>query len=259
MRASPSSEKPACVDISSVILSPAMNDICKNGPKNWPALSLEEAHARLTAPGAAFETTEALVRGAAMHVWKHVPATAAEAFAQARCHGPCEFLVYQDERVSYEAFARAALRVAALLRERGFRKGDRVALVMRNLPEWPVVFMGALLAGAIAVPLNAWWTGTELAYGLLDSGARFVFADAERLARLKDLPPSVEQVFVTRAANPPPGVTVLEDVIGTPAHWQDLPEGVMPDVALSPKTTPPSSTPPAPPARPRARWARIAR
>jgi long-chain acyl-CoA synthetase len=203
--------------------------------KNWPALSLQEAHARLTAPGAAFETADALVRGVAMRVWKHVPATAAEAFAQARRHGPCEFLVYQDERVSYEGFCRAALRVAALLAGHGVRKGDRVALVMRNLPEWPVIFMGVLLAGAIAVPLNAWWTGTELAYGLLDSGARFVFADAERLARLKDLPPSVEQVFVTRAANPPPGVIALEDVIGAPARWQDLPQGSMPDVALSPE------------------------
>ncbi len=114
------------------------------------------------------------------------------------------------------------------------KKGDRVALVMRNLPEWPVVFMGALLAGAIAAPLNAWWTGTELAYGILDCGARFVFADAERLARLKDLPQSVEKVCVTRAAMPA-GVTVLEDVIGAPAHWGDLPECVMPDVIQSPE------------------------
>jgi long-chain acyl-CoA synthetase len=203
--------------------------------KSWPALSLQQAHARLTAPGAAFETTEALVRGVPLRIWKHVPATAAEAFAQARTFGEREFLVYRDERVSYEAFTRAALRVAALLAERGLRKGDRVALVMRNLPEWPVVFMGAALAGAIAVPLNAWWTGTELAYGLLDCGARFVFADAERLARLKDLPPAVEQVFVTRAANPPPGVTVLEEVIGAPAHWRDLPQSPLPDVALFPE------------------------
>jgi long-chain acyl-CoA synthetase len=203
--------------------------------KSWPALSLQEAHARLTAPDAAFETVETVVRGVPLRVWKHVPATAAEAFAQARAHGAREFLVYGGERVSYDAFARAALKVAALLGERGLRKGDRVALVMRNLPEWPVVFMGALLAGAIAVPLNAWWTGTELAYGLLDSGARFVFADAERLARLKDLPPTVEQLFVTRAANPPPCVTVLEEVIGAPAHWQALPESPMPDVTLAPE------------------------
>jgi acyl-CoA synthetase (AMP-forming)/AMP-acid ligase II len=110
-----------------------------------------------------------------------------------------------------------------------------VALVMRNLPEWPVVFMGALLAGAIVVPLNAWWSGTELAYGILDCGARFVFADAERLARLKDLPPSVEQVFVARAANPPSGVIILEDAIGAPAHWRDLPDYPMPDIVLSPE------------------------
>ncbi|HWX90732.1 MAG TPA: AMP-binding protein, partial [Rhizomicrobium sp.] len=214
-----------------VILSLAMND----RSKSWPALSLQEAHARLTAPGAAFETTNAPVRGVTMRVWKHAPATAAEAFARARGYGTREFLVYQDERVSYEAFTRAALRVAALLGQQGVKKGDRVALVMRNLPEWPVVFMGALLAGAIAVPLNAWWTGAELAYGLLDSGARFVFADAERLARLKDLPPSVEQVFVTRAANPPPSVVVLEEVIGAPARWQYLPQSPMPDAVLSPE------------------------
>ena len=201
--------------------------------KSWPALSLREAHDRLTAPGAAFETAEAVVRGVPLLVWKHVPTTAAEAFGRARKHGGREFLVYQDERVTYDGFARASLGIAALLAERGLRKGERVALVMRNLPEWPVVFMGALLAGAIVVPLNAWWSGTELAYGILDSGARFVFADAERLARLKDLPPA--QIFVTRAANPPPGVTVLEDLIGTPSHWRDLPQRPMPDIALSPE------------------------
>jgi long-chain acyl-CoA synthetase len=210
-----------------------MNDQC------WPRLSLAEAHARLTAPGMPFETEEAVVRGTPMRVWKHVPATAAEAFLLARRHGTREFLIHGDERVRYDGFARAALAVAALLKQRGLAKGDRVALVMRNLPEWPVVFLGALLAGAILVPLNAWWTGTELAYGLLDSGARFVFADAERLARLKDLPPSVEHVFVARAANAsegaPNGVTVLEDVIGAPAHWENLPERELPDVPLAPE------------------------
>jgi len=183
----------------------------------------------------AFETVLTVVRGVPMRVWKHVPATAAEAFLAVRRHGPREFLVHGDERVTYDGFARAVLTVAALLQERGLQKGDRVALVMRNLPEWPAVLLGALLAGAIVVPLNAWWTGTELAYGLLDSGARFVFADAERLARLTDLPPSADHVFVTRAANPPAGVTVLEEIIGVPAHWHRLPEMPIPDVALLPE------------------------
>ena len=204
-----------------------MNDI----PKNWPVLSLDEAHARLTAPGARFETTDAMIRGVTMAVWKHVPATALEAFTQARSHGSREFLVYENERVSYDDFARAVVGLAAHLHGQGLRKGDRVALVMRNLPEWPVVFMAALLAGAIVVPLNAWWSGTELGYGILDSGARFVFADGERLARLKDLPSSVEKIFVTRGE----GAMALEEVIGTPANWSGLPDTALPDVPLSPE------------------------
>lgn len=202
---------------------------------DWPKISLADAHARLTAPGMPFETVEAEVRGVSMRVWKHVPATAAEAFRAARRHGAREFLIHGDERIGYDAFARAVLHVAHMLRARGLRKGDRVALVMRNLPEWPVIFVGALLAGAIVVPLNAWWTGAELGYGLLDSGARFVFADAERLARLTDRPPTIEQLFVTRAANAPAGVTVLEEAIGTPSHWSRLPDLPMPDVALAPE------------------------
>src|SRR4051794_38564798 len=105
---------------------PVMNDqTCR-----WPKLSLNEAHARLTAPGMPFETVETVVRGVSLRVWKHVPATAAEAFLAARRYGTREFLVHSDERVGYDGFARAALAVAGMLRERGLAKGDRVALVM---------------------------------------------------------------------------------------------------------------------------------
>ena len=60
-----------------------MNDM----PKIWPHMSLEDAHARLTAPGAPFETEEILVRGIAMRAWKHVPRTAADVFALAQGFG----------------------------------------------------------------------------------------------------------------------------------------------------------------------------
>lgn len=194
-------------------------------------MSLEEAQRRLTAPGARFETVDATIRGVTMLVWKNVPATARQAFDQARSFGDREFLIYQDERISYDAFARATAHLAAHLHRQGVRKGDRIALLMRNLPEWPVVFMAGLLAGAIVVPLNGWWSGAELAYGLADCGARFVFADAERLARLKDLPSSVEKVYVARGD----GAASLEDVIGTASSWKDLPGIALPDVALAPE------------------------
>ena len=85
-------------------------------------MTLQQAHARLTAPGAPFETVSVTVRGVEMEVWKHVPATAAQAFERARGHGAREFLVYQNEPVSYDGFSRAALAVAALLAERGLKK-----------------------------------------------------------------------------------------------------------------------------------------
>ena len=66
------------------------------------------------------------------------------------------------------------------------KKGDRVALVMRNLPEWPVAFYAGVSLGAIVTPLNAWWTGPELEYGLTDCGAKVLIVDAERYNRLEE-------------------------------------------------------------------------
>ena len=64
------------------------------------------------------------------------------------------------------------------------RAGDRVAIAMRNLPEFVVGFWGAALNGAIVVPLNSWWTGPELNYALRDAGASVAYLDDERLARV---------------------------------------------------------------------------
>ncbi|MCM3659355.1 AMP-binding protein, partial [Agromyces mediolanus] len=69
---------------------------------------------------------------------------------------------------SYDAQHRAIAALAADLAAGGMRKGDRVAIAMRNLPEWIVAFFATTVLGAIAVPLNAWWTGEELVYGLTD-------------------------------------------------------------------------------------------
>src|SRR5205085_1078330 len=86
---------------------------------------------------------------------------------------------------------------AAHLVSLGVKQGDRVAIAMRNLPELPFAFWATVSIGAVAVPLNAWWTGPELAYGLADSGARVLIADDERLERLKPhmSETSVENIF----------------------------------------------------------------
>ena len=204
----------------------------------WPAMPLAQAHALLTAPGARFETEEAVIRGIPTRVWKNAPPSLPWLFTAARAHGERVFVVYEDERATYDAAFRAAAALSHHLAALGVERGDRVAIAMRNLPEWPVAFFAVTALGAIAVPLNAWWTGGELEYGLTDSGARMLIVDDERHTRLSlryaDLP-GLEHVLVARASGPlyVPAER-LEDVIGTPHDWASLPERSFPDAQVAP-------------------------
>jgi len=78
--------------------------------------------------------------------------------------------------ISYRQFSDAARRLAGLLRSAGVARGDRVGLMMPNIPAFPVAFYGALTAGAVVVPMNPLLKGREVAYYLGDSGARLLFA-----------------------------------------------------------------------------------
>jgi long-chain acyl-CoA synthetase len=205
----------------------------------WPAMSLEQVKGALTAPGGRFEMEELEIRGVPTRVWKNAPPTLAILAQLARLYGDRVFTIYEDERVTYEANYRATCHLAQRLSEMGVVKGDRVALAMRNLPEWPTIFFAAVSLGAIIVPLNAWWTGGELEYGLKDSGAKVLFVDAERHARLKDCYdqlPDLERVVVSRCSEELGGnVSRLEVLIGTRHDWADLPDIPFPQVALTPE------------------------
>ena len=205
----------------------------------WPAMSIAQAHAMLTAPGAPFEMEELVIRGVPTRTWKNAPPTLRAVAEMGRAHGDKIFLVHEDERVSYEAFYRAASAFARALQAQGVVKGDRVAIIMRNLPEWPVVFYGAAAIGAVVTPLNAWWTGPELEYGLTDSGAKVAIVDAERLARIEEHLhncPDLKRVFVSRELEEvaDPRVIKLETVIGEPDAWASLPDQPLPPVEIGP-------------------------
>lgn len=207
-------------------------------PADWPRVTLPQAEAMMTAPGTKFEMETVPIRGIPTRVWKNAPPSLRALIMAARGHGERLFTIHEDERVSYEASYRAIATLARRLVESGVRPGDRVALAMRNLPEWPVAFFAATSIGAIMVPLNAWWTGGELEYGLADSGATVLIVDDERHHRLEEhyaALPALEHVLVARAIVPLSGKAErLEAVIGTTADWASLPDAALPDATIQP-------------------------
>src|SRR5215469_4518780 len=144
--------------------------------------SLADVRALLTAPGAMFEMAEETVDGALIRVWKNAPPTLGSVLELSSGYGDVDFLVYQDERYTFARHYATAAQLARRLRDDlGVQVGDRVSIAMRNYPEWSIAFFGATAAGAVAVPLNAWWTSSELRYGLADSASKVLICDAERL------------------------------------------------------------------------------
>src|SRR5262245_31895524 len=139
----------------------------------------------LTGPGGPFEIVEVDIRGVPTRVWKTAPGSLRDIWDASLAHAARDFLVYDDERYTYARAHTVVANLARRLTEQfGVGRGDRVAIAMRNYPEWALSFWAVVSIGAVAVPLNAWWTGPELAYGLQDSGAKLLIADGERLERL---------------------------------------------------------------------------
>ena len=147
---------------------------------------LEAAVATMTAEGQAFATEEVEVRGSRYLSYINQPANLAQYFALMANHGDKPFVVLNDERYTYaEGLALGQQFAVALQQEYGVQPGDRVAIAMRNNPQWMFAFIGAVLAGAIIVPMNSWWTTEELEYGLEDCGAKLVVVDPDRAARIE--------------------------------------------------------------------------
>lgn len=150
--------------------------------------SFDAAVAALSADGAPFALSTTTINGADYRVFASAPANMSGYFRLMLRHADKDFAVYRDERYTFaEGYAQSAALARALLDDYGVQKGDRVAILARNTPQWMMTFIAALSIGAVAVPMNAWWTTEELDYGLRDSGAKVVVADAQRLERLEPL------------------------------------------------------------------------
>jgi steroid-24-oyl-CoA synthetase len=197
-------------------------------------LPIAEAVAALTAPGAPFEIEDKIIRGIRTRVWKNAPASLRAVLEASAAHGDLPFLVYEDERLTFaEHYRRVAALAHLFVKRFGVEKGDRVAIAMRNFPEWSVTFWAAAAVGAIVVPLNAWMTGDELDYCLADCGAKLLVADDERARRLLPHLPklNLDPILVTRAAGPlaPPLLDFASVITEAPDH------PALPSVAIDPE------------------------
>lgn len=150
-----------------------------------PKPTFGEIAAQLTAPGQMFETERLRIRGVEVPAWKNAPPTLRHILEDSRRFAARVYMVYEGESLTFdEHYRRVAALANRLVSDFAVHKGERIALAMRNYPEWSIAFWAIAATGAVVVPLNAWWTGTELAYGLTDSGARLLIADNERAERL---------------------------------------------------------------------------
>ena len=148
------------------------------------SITHQEAIAQLTAPGSPFETQRISVGGVEVTAFKNAPNNLREVFAASRTRGETVFLVYEDERWTFtETMSHVDAIAAMLVHKYGVKKGDRVAIAMRNYPEWVLSFAAILSIGAISVSFNAWWTEDENDFALEDCGAKVLLCDEERAER----------------------------------------------------------------------------
>jgi long-chain acyl-CoA synthetase len=194
--------------------------------------SYEDLVTHLTGPGGPFEVVTEDIGGRPQRAFKNRERTLREKVANAGARGDQDFLIQGDRRFSYGDFAQRVWGSGrALAREHGLEKGDRVAVLSYNCPEWIIALFGATSAGAIGVGLNGWWATEEIEYGLEDSGSRYLVVDERLYPRVEPLLgkiPSLEKVFF----------------IGESAPAGTLPIDSILDPADEPPTTPLEETDP---------------
>ena len=134
-----------------------------------------------------FQTEDIEIRGTFYKAFNKVPADLKELLDYGKTVREWEeFIVYEKEKISYSDFCDQVRRLSYFLQnEVGIKKGDKVAIAMRNYPEYLAILLAVDSIGGIVVFVNAWWTTEEIEYGFDYSTAKVCFADKERLATIK--------------------------------------------------------------------------
>ena len=182
------------------------------------------AYAELTAPGAPFAWTVRDIRGVPTRTFDSALPHMRVIWELAGAKGDAEYLVYGTERYSYSDAAARVRSLAHHLRDRhGVGRGDRVAIAMRNYPEWVLSYWAITSLGAAAVAVNSWWTGPELEFALGDSSPVVAILDGERLECLTPSVGGCALIVARHGGDLPAGVSRWDDVVDAGAAPADLP------------------------------------
>lgn len=148
---------------------------------------VHEAVRRLTAPDGIFAVSERQVAGVPQRVFSHAAPTVLDILGSGRAHASADFIVFGDERWSFDQFFADVDALAATLQnDMGVKPGDRIAIAMRNCPDWVLTFAAAVHVGAVPVLINSWGSAEELEFTLRDSDPRVLAADLPRATLASD-------------------------------------------------------------------------
>lgn len=188
---------------------------------------LKTAWDELTAPGAPFELVVQEVRGAPLKVYKNAPPNVRAVWLSTAAFADRTYLVYENDRITYAEAHVLVASIANWLHAHGVKRGDRVAIAMRNFPEWMLIYWACVSVGVTVVGMNAWWTAEEMSYGFKDAQPKVAFVDPERIARIAERPDMVEGVTLVAVRAPATaGYVAWSDVIAT--------GGAMPEAEIDP-------------------------
>src|SRR5271168_1920783 len=142
---------------------------------------VHEAVRRFTAADGIFAVTEQQVAGLPQRVFTHAAPTVLDILSSGRGHGGADFLVFGDQRWTFDQFFADVDALAAVLQhDIGVKPGDRIAIAMRNCPDWVLTFAAAVHVGAVPVLINSWGSAEELEFTLRDSDPTVLAADLPR-------------------------------------------------------------------------------
>lgn len=176
---------------------------------------IRNIRAQLTSQGAPFEVQQVtLSDGRSVAAYRNAFQNLAQVIDAGRVHGAAEFMVYGEDRWTFDRFFAAADALASRLQKQcGIKPGDRVAIAMRNRPEWAVAFAAIALLGAVPVPLNSFGLSSELMANLEDTRPVMLICDADRHARISQ---AIAQTAIK---------TVVVDGEGGDISWTELTAG----------------------------------